>query len=1085
MKKHYSLLCSRRFSGIILFFMMLSGFAAAPNVTSNTKILAHFDDSSTIALDYGSNTTITTYGNPQIINTGRHGKCLSLGQGDYITFNGADNIGSFSEGTIMFWIRPHWNNNLGVSHTFCAMPLYNDGNDGYLTISDGWWSLDRFYAISNNQFSTVCHTPDSQLPLLANKWYHIAMTFNFDGENNSFTKLYINGELAIVYTGWGGTVPGLCSPRGDFQLGSSVGIYDGNARYADADFDELAILDKALSDTQMKVEYNNQTKKEIVAHFDRPTIQLDLASSDTTVTLHGNPTVINDGVIGSCLSLGASDYITFNGADNIGSFSEGTIMFWTRPHWNNNLNISHTFCAMPLYNDGNDGYLAISDGWWSLNRFYAISNNQFSTVCHTPDSQLPLLANEWYHIAMTFRFGGESNSFTKLYINGELATVYTGWGGIVPGLCAPRGDFQLGSSIGIYDGNARYADADFDEFYFSNQITLADKIKNTYDIQSGNSVKIFAGFANKIKIDSANNPDGITETGTPQITYSEILNGKCLSLGQGDYLTFNGADNIGSFSEGTIMFWTRPHWNNNLGVDHTFCSMLLYNDGNDGYLTISDGWWDSNRFYAMSNNQFSTVCHKLDSQLPLLSDEWYHIAMTFRFDGEINSFTKLYVNGELEASYAGWYGIVPGECSPRGDFQFGSSTGIYDGNARYVDADISNLYFLTKIMDANMIKNIYKVGASTFRLLYKDIYTIADDYYNPPTSNGQIRESRILFDEAARYNTKIEAETMVNKAKDAGFNIIMTCVFHGSGAKWDSSTIPVHSEEYRTLIEGKEPLKYLIDYAHSKGIDVHAWFCVNECSGAMISLYAANNWIDSSFMENGNYKVIVHYPEFRSFFSDMVQEVVDKYDIDGVNLDYIRARGWATTSYCQNDYSTKYPGRSLTTDITNNEYSYLGAWNHNAVTDIVDQINTKCNTSDPDVQISVCNDLLWDVSGTFVYAQQGRDGIAWVNAGYIDFMLAMDYRLQPEHENFRTRMTEITGGSDGKLSFIIGNYDNPSGLVSGYISRDADYTATLLLFAQRMKTGIVACYIYNMLSDDQINTLKNGPFKNTAVPYYR
>lgn len=50
----------------VLFFSVRLA-AEAPSVTSNTKVLAHFDDSTTLVLDHGSNTTITTYGDPQVI----------------------------------------------------------------------------------------------------------------------------------------------------------------------------------------------------------------------------------------------------------------------------------------------------------------------------------------------------------------------------------------------------------------------------------------------------------------------------------------------------------------------------------------------------------------------------------------------------------------------------------------------------------------------------------------------------------------------------------------------------------------------------------------------------------------------------------------------------------------------------------------------------------------------------------------------------------------------------------------------------------------------------------------------------------
>jgi Glycosyl hydrolase-like 10/Concanavalin A-like lectin/glucanases superfamily len=1075
---------------VLILSMRLA--AEAPTVTLNTKVLAHFDDSTTLALDHGSSTTITTYGDPQIIGDGKHGKCLQLDSNDYISFSGSSNLGNFTEGTIMFWIRPHWDNNNGVSHTFCSMNLYNDGNDGYMAISDGWWEpgggTDYLYAIANNQFGLAFSKEDASIPLKSGKWYHISMTFKFNGTSDSFVRMYINGSLISSDDVSSTNTPGTCSARGNFQIGSSYGILDSNLRYADADFDEFVILDKALPENEVVAEYSIQNRKQIVAHFDGSTIQLDEASSDTSITTHGNPTIISDGVIGSCLSLDTDDYISFDMEDNIGDFSEGTVMFWVRPHWTNDNGVSHTLCSMKLYNDGSDGYMAISDGWWEpagADRFYFLSNNQFGLRNADSDANIPFIENQWYHIAMTFRFDGTENSFCNTYIDGELAYSDMLSGYNTPSSCYPRDVFQLGSSNGIIDGNMRYANADFDEFYFSSQIMLSEEIKNTYDIQSGGNLKISANFSNSIKIDTAIDPEDLTEVGTPSIVYSDILNGRALSLGSSDYLTMNSVDNIGDFSEGTVMFWVRPHWDNDLGVSHTFCSMKLYNDGADGYLSMSDGWWEpsgADRFYFIANNQFALACGEWDTALPFEENKWYHVAMTFKFNGVGNSYTKMYIDGELIVTDTTDGYNTPGTCSPRGELQLGSAYSILDSNLRYADSDFSNFRFLTKALSDTVILNTWKLGSS-YRLPYRDVYTIANDPYDPPTNaSGVIRESRILLDEAGGYSSKAGAEALVDKAKDGGFNIIMTCVYHGNGAKWDTTTIPVENTAYQTLIDGKEPLKYLVDYAHSQGIDVHAWFTINNCNSNMESLFITNGWVDSSFMDDGKYKVIVHYSGFRDFISDLVEEVVEDYGVDGVNLDFIRARGYCTTSYCQTDYSTKNPGRNLTTDISNKEYSYLGEWNYNAVTDIVSQVNAKCAAIDSDVVISICGRLVLDDNRlTDTYARQGRDGKRWSNAGYIDFILNMDYRMRPDYTNFRGVLTEFINGADGKTGFITTDYYYPDGTIA---SLDPDYTATLLSFSQRMKTGVIACYIYSMLSDDQITAIKAGPFKDAAVPYY-
>lgn len=109
---------------------------------------------------------------------------------------------------------------------------------------------DYLYALANNQFGLFANKADVSIPLKSGKWYHITMTFKFNGTSDSFVKMYINGSLISSDDVSSTNTPGACSARGNFQIGSSYGILDSNLRYADADFDEFVILDKALPENE-------------------------------------------------------------------------------------------------------------------------------------------------------------------------------------------------------------------------------------------------------------------------------------------------------------------------------------------------------------------------------------------------------------------------------------------------------------------------------------------------------------------------------------------------------------------------------------------------------------------------------------------------------------------------------------------------------------------------------------------------------------------------------------------------------------------------------------------------------------------
>ena len=46
-------------------------------------------------------------------------------------------------------------------------------------------------------------------------------------------------------------------------------------------------------------------------------------------------------------------------------------------------------------------------------------------------------------------------------------------------------------------------------------------------------------------------------------------------------------------------------------------------------------------------------------------------------------------------------------------------------------------------------------------------------------------------------------------------------------------------------------------------------------------------------------------PEFRHLMANLIAEVVSRYDVDGINLDYVRAIGLCTSDFCQADYQKR------------------------------------------------------------------------------------------------------------------------------------------------------------------------------------
>lgn len=336
-------------------------------------------------------------------------------------------------------------------------------------------------------------------------------------------------------------------------------------------------------------------------------------------------------------------------------------------------------------------------------------------------------------------------------------------------------------------------------------------------------------------------------------------------------------------------------------------------------------------------------------------------------------------------------------------------------------------------------------------------------------------ETRAILDERFSWLTPREADETLKRIKEAGFNVFIPCVWHGRGVTWNSE-IPYREPRWeKNYRPGHDPLQYLIKKAHSLGIEVHPWFTVTLRQRNFYPEYADDGTPQKAFN--------VHKPEFQKFIVKLVAEVVRNYDVDGINLDYIRSIGICTSDYCATDYSKKMK-RNLKKDLENTDpngklldtaRSSIGDWNATAIDSIVYSVSQEIKKIKPNVLISVDS-----YAGNDALKLQGTDSIKWANEKWIDLIYHMDYKpLAKINSPQLTRALKEL--SDPKsLILMVGNYDAFHGTyyVTGRSTtwpREANEVVKLIQFARQLVPGrpSYAVYAYSFLSDDQISEISS------------
>ena len=335
-------------------------------------------------------------------------------------------------------------------------------------------------------------------------------------------------------------------------------------------------------------------------------------------------------------------------------------------------------------------------------------------------------------------------------------------------------------------------------------------------------------------------------------------------------------------------------------------------------------------------------------------------------------------------------------------------------------------------------------------------------------------ESRAIFDESLSWITMASAETLCQRIKQAGFNVLMPCVWHGRGTSWPSNLAPWDSDRLQEMARQTpnfDPLNILMQMAERYEIEVHPWFNVALRQREFFQEFYDSGTPESSFD--------VHRPEFRDFIVNLIIECVSRYPVHGVNLDYIRAVSISQSKHCVEDYY-RTTGRNLLIDrlsygISDSARQAIALWQEQAVSDIVQRVSTQARKLNKNLVISVCA-----FPGHPDLYIQGQNSLKWADMGLIDVIYAMHYEERPDWVGIRNLQLQMK--RPNALVVLCGNYEQ-IGPNKTTISRDGQKVAELVQQSRAIgQSNGVALYLYSMLSDDQVVALGQTVFKVPGKP---
>lgn len=257
---------------------------------------------------------------------------------------------------------------------------------------------------------------------------------------------------------------------------------------------------------------------------------------------------------------------------------------------------------------------------------------------------------------------------------------------------------------------------------------------------------------------------------------------------------------------------------------------------------------------------------------------------------------------------------------------------------------------------------------------------------------------------------RVQQQAMIDKLdhlQRLGINTVFFRVKPDGTALWPSKILP-----WSDLMTGKigenpgyDPLQFMLDEAHKRGMKVHARFnpyrvsvntkpsTIRELNSTLsqqpASVYVQHrDWIRTS---GDRFVLDPGIPEVQDWITSIVAEVVSRYPVDGVQFD---------------DYFyTESPGSRLNDNETYRKYGGAFAskadWRRNNTQQLIAKVSHTIKSIKPGVEFGVSPAGVWrnrshdplgsDTRGAAAYDESYADTRRWVEQGLLDYIAPQIY----------------------------------------------------------------------------------------------
>ncbi|WP_144282717.1 glycoside hydrolase family 10 protein [Chryseobacterium echinoideorum] len=339
---------------------------------------------------------------------------------------------------------------------------------------------------------------------------------------------------------------------------------------------------------------------------------------------------------------------------------------------------------------------------------------------------------------------------------------------------------------------------------------------------------------------------------------------------------------------------------------------------------------------------------------------------------------------------------------------------------------------------------------------------------------------------------KREAISMLNMLEENNFNAVIFQVRPSADALYTSELEP-----WSYFLTGKtgeppypnyDPLQFWIEESHKRGMELHVWLnpyrAHHSNGGTVTNQSMVNKLSDITIrLKNGMYWFDPANPKTQGHVSNVVKDIVKRYDIDAVHFD----------DYFY-PYATYNRGADFPDHTTWNEYVKSGGtlnradWRRDNVNKFVERIYKEIHAEKNYVKFGISPFGIWKpgypegIVGSSQYDELYADAKLWLNKGWVDYFSPQLYwPIESKGQSFPALLnwwkSENTMNRHlwpGLNTVEVKVSDRPS-----EIKNQVEISRQIL----NNNTGTIHWSIAGLTKNaNMLPTLKNGPYKEKALP---